>query len=77
MKRLKRELVVFFGLFVLLALGMHFKEWMDHPVAHLSALSGSPLGVLHPIYITAGVYLLLLMIRLFVGLLGKILEREK
>ena len=77
MKRLKRELMIFSGLFVSLSLGMHFREWADHPVAHLEALQGSSPGVLHPLYITAGVYLPVLMIRLFVGLLRKIFEREK
>ena len=64
MQILKRELGIFFALSLLLALGMHFSAWVSHPVEHIEALPSSPLGVWHPLYITAGVYLLLWPVRL-------------
>jgi len=35
---MKKELSIFIGLFLFLAIGMHFKEWMDHPIEHAMAL---------------------------------------
>ncbi len=64
MKHMKREAILFFAIFLILAVGMHFSAWITHPIEHLEALPSSPLGPWHPLYITAGVYLLLWPIRL-------------
>jgi hypothetical protein len=77
MKHLIKESGYFLGLFVLLSLAMHYKEWFDHPTQHVEALPSSSLGVWHPLVITFGVYLLLLMGRIFVKTMRKILSREK
>ncbi len=77
MKRLKRELLIFVGLFFALAIGMHYEEWFDHPLEHVEALPSSPLGPLHPLIIVFGVYMLLVMVRLFIKMMRKILSREK
>ncbi|RUM45486.1 MAG: hypothetical protein DSY46_02865 [Hydrogenimonas sp.] len=77
MKRLKQELLIFFTLLILLALGMHFKAWINHPIAHIEALPHSTLGVWHPLYITAGVYILLTAIRILVNLIKKIVKKSQ
>ena len=77
MKRVTKELLIFFGLFFALSVGMHYEEWLDHPLKHFEALPSSPLGPLHPLIIVSGVYLFVLMVRLFVKMMRKILAREK
>lgn len=77
MKRLKRELLLFVGLFFALSLGMHYEEWFDHPMQHIGALPSSPLGPLHPLIIVFGLYMLTVMGRLFVKMVRKILSRGK
>lgn len=71
MKRIMiREIVIFGMLMLFLALGMHFSQWMDHPLQHLQAVGSSSLGTWHPLWITAAVYLLLLMLRAIVKFLA-------
>jgi len=45
---------------------MHFKEWLDHPVAHLEALPKSQFGWFHPLVFTFFVYILILIVRVFI-----------
>jgi len=52
---MKKELVIFGGIFLFLALGMHFKEWTTHPIDHLMALPHAGaygLGAIHPLIFT-------------------------
>jgi len=54
--------MIFFGIFLVLALGMHFKEWMSHPLDHVMALPNAGafgLGPFHPLIITLFFYLIL------------------
>ncbi|WP_456402286.1 hypothetical protein [Hydrogenimonas sp.] len=60
MNYLIRESLIFLVLFLLLSLGVHMDAWTGAPLSHIEALPRSPLGALHPLYITLGVYLLLL-----------------
>lgn len=63
---MKKELIIFIGLFLFLAIGMHFKEWTSHPVEHLLALPHSGaygLGALHPLIFTAILYLVIALFR--------------
>lgn len=63
---MKKELIIFIGLFLFLAIGMHFEEWMSHPVEHLMALPHSGaygLGALHPLIFTAILYLVIALFR--------------
>jgi hypothetical protein len=56
---MKKELMIFFGIMIILALGMHFKEWTTHPIEHLMSLPKSGaygLGALHPFIFTLVVY---------------------
>ena len=64
---MKKELFSFIGIFLFLAIGMHFKEWMDHPVEHVMALphaSSYGLGWEHPFVYTLIVYGLVWVIKL-------------
>ncbi|MCK5111506.1 MAG: hypothetical protein KAQ94_08290 [Arcobacteraceae bacterium] len=59
---MKKELLVYIGIFLFLAIGMHFKQWIDHPIDHLINLPhggafGVP-GTLHPFVFSLIVYLI-------------------
>jgi len=59
---MKKELSIFTGLFLFLAIGMHFKEWMSHPIEHAMALPSAGaygIGAFHPLVFTLALYLLL------------------
>ena len=63
---MKKELFIFIGIFLFLAVGMHFKEWMDHPIDHIIALphaSSYGLGWEHPLIYTLVVYIIVLFPR--------------
>jgi hypothetical protein len=75
MIRWKKELAIFAGIFLFLALGMHFKEWMSHPLHQIEALPESPLGPWHPLYITFLVYLVVLVLRLVFAGIRKIFKK--
>ena len=57
---MKREIIIFIGLFLFLAIGMHFKQWIDHPIEHLMNMPhggafGVP-GIIHPFVFTFILY---------------------
>ncbi|MEA2050257.1 MAG: hypothetical protein U9O56_05970 [Campylobacterota bacterium] len=59
---MKKELIILIGIFLFLAIGMHFKEWTSYPIEHLMALPHSSsygLGWEHPIVYTLIVYILI------------------
>ncbi|KYJ87690.1 hypothetical protein [Sulfurovum riftiae] len=63
---MKKELAIFTGIFLLLAIGMHFKEWTSHPIDHIMALPDAGaygLGPFHPLIFTFVIYFILLVIR--------------
>ncbi len=56
---MKKQLYTFIGIFLFLAIGMHFKEWMEYPLEHLMALPNSSsygLGWEHPLVYTLVIY---------------------
>ncbi len=64
---MKKELYIFIGIFLFLAIGMHFNEWMNYPIEHLMALpnaSSYGLGWEHPLVYTFIVYIIAWVIRL-------------
>lgn len=70
---MKKELIIYLGIFLFLAIAMHFNEWLSHPVEHLMALSsggafGIP-GIAHPFVFTFIVYFIIrlpvFIVRLF------------
>lgn len=59
---MKKEIIIYIGIFLFLAIGMHFKQWTSHPIEHLMALPhggafGVP-GIIHPFVFTFIVYFL-------------------
>ena len=63
---MKKELIIFLVIFLFLAIGMHFKEWISHPIDHIMALPQAGafgLGPFHPLIITFVVYAFISLIR--------------
>ncbi len=72
----KKELTIFTGIFLFLAIGMHFKVWISHPIDHILALPTAGaygLGAFHPLIFTLVVYLIILLFR---GI-GKLFEKKE
>ncbi len=75
MHKVIRELLIFSGIFVLLAFVVHFRAWLDHPVQHIESLPASSMGVWHPVFLSLIAYLIVVVIRGAVFLLKKMLVR--
>lgn len=63
---MKKELYIFIGIFLFLAIGMHFKEWTSHPIEHIMGLPASGaygIGFIHPLVFTLVVYLFFVLFR--------------
>lgn len=60
---MKKEILIFIGLFLFLSLGMHMAQWTSHPIEHIKHLSSSQFGLFHPLYFTFGVYVILFILR--------------
>ncbi|MEA3491949.1 MAG: hypothetical protein U9R27_08630 [Campylobacterota bacterium] len=68
---MKKEFFIFIGIFLFLAIGMHFKEWMSHPIDHVVALPSAGaygIGAVHPLVFTFVVYIIVLIFRVISGL---------
>ena len=71
---MKKELIIFVGIFLFLAIGMHFAQWTSHPIEHLMSLphaSAYGLGAEHPVVFTLIVYVIVWIPRVLVKLLSK------
>jgi len=63
---MKKELTIFISLFLFLAIGMHFKEWISHPIDHVMALPTAGaygIGPFHPLVFTMALYLVITLFR--------------
>ncbi len=63
---MKKEMMIFFGIFLFLAIGMHFQEWLSHPIEHVMALPKAGaygIGPLHPLVFTLIVYVVFVIFR--------------
>ena len=72
---MKKEISIFIGIFLLLATGMHFKEWLSHPVDHIVSLPTAGaygIGPLHPLVFTLIVYIIVLIFRGLVNLFKRV-----
>ncbi len=61
--------MIFMGIFLFLAIGMHFKEWTSHPIEHILALPNAGaygIGPIHPLVFTLFVYLVFVFFRAIV-----------
>lgn len=74
---MKKELGIFIFLFIFLSLGMHFKQWLDHPIEHLMSIqAGGAFGIpgfAHPFVFTFLAYLVVGIPRV----LGKLFSSKK
>jgi len=71
---MKKEGTIFIGLFLFLAIGMHFKEWTSHPIEHIMALPTAGaygIGAFHPLVFTMALYIVVAMGRGIVKLFTK------
>ncbi len=71
---MKKELTIFISIFLILAVGMHFKEWTSHPIEHLKALPEAGaygIGPIHPLVFALIVYVLFVVLRSIVRLFRK------
>ena len=68
---MKKELLIYLIIFVILTITIHFSELMTHPFEHILNLSKSGaygLGAIHPIVFTTIVYVIVLIPRFVVKL---------
>lgn len=75
---MKKQLLLFIGVFLFLAIGMHFKEWMNYPVEHLMALPSAGaygLGMIHPLVFTLMGYIVVIVILALSRLIKKTVVR--
>lgn len=73
--KIKKELIIFIVLFVLLSFGMHYKEFLEYPLGHIQNLPNSALGIFHPLYLTFILYLIMLLIRFIFLFMIKLIRR--
>ena len=74
-KKLRKEALIFTGLFVIAAFAVHYQAWIDHPLEHIKRLPESPFGIWHPLLFTLVIYLLLWGMRLIVNVFRKFFAR--
>ncbi|QDF27801.1 hypothetical protein [Halarcobacter anaerophilus] len=75
MKKLKKEIIVFFTIFVLSSLIMHYSAWISHPIEHIKALSYHSMPY-HPILYTFIIYILVAVVRGIFLLIKKIISKK-
>jgi len=71
---MKKELSVFIGIFLFLAIGMHFKEWLSHPIDHIISLPTAGaygIGAFHPLIFTLIVYLIIVIFRVILSFFNR------
>ncbi|WP_457596684.1 hypothetical protein [Hydrogenimonas sp.] len=76
MLRLKKEVAIFLAIFVILALAMHFGAWIHHPLQQIEGLKESPMGPWHPLFLTLGAYLVVLVFRLLLAGVKRIFSKK-
>jgi hypothetical protein len=75
---MKKQLSIFLTIFLILSLGMHFSEWIDHPIKHLLSLPHAGaygLGFMHPILFTSILYLTVTFILWIIHFMKKRIEK--
>ncbi len=71
---MKKEITLFMGIFLFLAIRMHFEEWLDHPLEHITTLPNAGafgFGAFHPLIFTLIVYIIFIIFRAFIRLFTK------
>lgn len=75
---MKKELYIFIGIFLFLAIGMHHKEWLSHPIEHIMALPHAAvygMGAFHPLIFTTMAYIVFVIIRSIFRLFKRVIGR--
>ncbi len=75
MRRVKQEVVIYLFLLLFLCVWMHAKALLDHPIEHFEAIGRAPFGWLHPFLYTFVVYILILIVRIFIKLVRKFVDK--
>lgn len=75
LKKLKKELIIFFTIFVVASLIVHYSAWISHPIEHIKALSYNSMPY-HPILYTFIIYILVAVIRGIFLLIKKIIRKK-
>jgi Na+/H+ antiporter NhaC len=76
---MKKELYIFIGIFLFLAIGMHFKEWLSHPVEHIEMLPTAGaygIGWMHPLVFTVALYLIVGLLRFIIKGLKNVFKKS-
>ena len=71
---MRKELKIFIFIFLFLAIGMHFKEFLDHPIEHIMALPKAGaygFGFMHPLIFTTIFYVIIAIPRFVLSLFDK------
>ncbi|GGD30838.1 hypothetical protein GCM10012288_01090 [Malaciobacter pacificus] len=71
---MKKELLIYSCIFIILSILMHFDQWVSYPVDHMLNLKTSGaygLGVYHPFVFTLILYILFLVPRAIIKLFKK------
>ena len=74
MTKLKKEALIFICILIVLAIGVHHKEFIENPIEHIIKLPSAGaygLGALHPIIFTAFVYILGFIPRFLIKIIKK------
>jgi len=70
----KKELFIFLGLFLFLALGMHMNQWINHPLEHTNHLLTHKMPY-HPLLYTFLLYIVVAILRAFILFFKKLFTR--
>jgi hypothetical protein len=70
----KKELFIFLGLFLFLALGMHMNQWINHPLEHINHLLTHKMPY-HPLLYTFLLYIVVAILRAFILFFKKLFTR--
>ena len=71
---MKKELLIYFIIFIVLTITIHHNELIAHPIEHILNLPKSGaygLGVIHPLVFTTIVYIIVLIPRFIVKFIFK------
>lgn len=77
MQSIKKELLIYFSIVVVLSAIMHQNAWVKHPLTHMKALPQSSFGLWHPLFFALGAYLLLSFVRLIFRFIKKLVTPKE
>lgn len=72
---MKKELLIFVLLFFVLALSVHMRQWIEHPLTHLHNLATNK-NPYHPLLFTFIIYLFIGIVRSIVYGIKKLFKRR-